>query len=188
MARKFILALTGASGSIYFDYTLRALLLDESIDEIAIIISDSAREVMDYEGVQLRLNDSRITLYDNNDFFAPTASGSSLYEAMIIVPCSTGTLGRLASGVCSDLIARSGDVMLKERRKLILALRESPLSLIHLNNMTLLAQCGATIMPLSPGFYPKPKSMDELCKEFANRIALSAGAKIKCFEWGKTDK
>lgn len=183
--RKFIVAVTGASGSIYARLTVAALLSDESIGEIAIILTDTAREVMEYEKEAIQLNDTRITFYDIDDLFAPTASGSSNYEAMIVVPCSTGTMGRISSGICSDLLSRSADVMLKERRKLILALRESPLSLIHLNNMTTLTQAGAVIMPLSPAFYPHPKTIEELCGEFARRLTVVAGANITSFEWGK---
>lgn len=183
--RKIIVGITGASGSIYARLTIKALLEDQSIDELAVILTDTAREVMEYENQSIQLNDTRITFYDIDDMFAPPASGSSDYEAMIIVPCSTGTMGRISGGTCNDLLARSADVILKQRRKLIIALRESPLSLIHINNMKTLTECGAIIMPLSPGFYSQPKDLKQLCEDFSRKLAVMTGAKIESYNWGE---
>lgn len=182
---KIIVAVTGASGSVYARMVVETLLKAARVTEIALIFSTTGREVMEYEQQQIMLSDTRITLYDNSDMFAPVASGSAGFETMIVVPCSMGCVGRIASGVSSDLISRAADVMLKERRPLLLVTRETPLSTIHLRNMTTLSECGAMIVPASPSFYSLPEDMDTLCHTFAERVVSLCGVDIPHFKWGE---
>lgn len=139
---KIVVAVTAASGALYARLCLEQLLRAEEVSEIALVYSTHASEVADFEGVTMP-EDPRIRIFDNDDLFAPPASGSADYDAMAVVPCSVGTLGRIACGVSQSLIERAADVMLKERRRLVLVVRETPLSLIHLRNMTALTEAGA---------------------------------------------
>ena len=150
---KIVVAVTAASGALYARLCLEQLLRAEEVSEIALVYSTHASEVADFEGVTMP-EDPRIRIFDNDDLFAPPASGSADYDAMAVVPCSVGTLGRIACGVSQSLIERAADVMLKERRRLVLVVRETPLSLIHLRNMTALTEAGAVVLPASPGFSP----------------------------------
>ena len=179
---KIVVAVTAASGALYARLCLEQLLRAEEVSEIALVYSAHAREVADFEGVTLP-EDPRIRIFDNDDLFAPPASGSADYDAMAVVPCSVGTLGRIACGISQSLIERAADVMLKERRRLVLVVRETPLSLIHLRNMTALTEAGAVVLPASPGFYARPSSIEELC-----RSVTTADIKIgMCIELdGKT--
>ena len=127
--------------------------------------------------------DPRIRIFDNDDLFAPPASGSADYDAMAVVPCSVGTLGRIACGVSQSLIERAADVMLKERRRLVLVVRETPLSLIHLRNMTALTEAGAVVLPASPGFYARPSSVEELCRSVAERVTALLGIFGPRYRW-----
>lgn len=127
--------------------------------------------------------DPRIRIFDNDDLFAPPASGSADYDAMAVVPCSVGTLGRIACGVSQSLIERAADVMLKERRRLVLVVRETPLSLIHLRNMTALTEAGAVVLPASPGFYARPSSVEELCRSVAERVTALLGISGPRYRW-----
>ena len=136
---KIVVAVTAASGALYARLCLEQLLRAEEVSEIALVYSTHASEVADFEGVTMP-EDPRIRIFDNDDLFAPPASGSADYDAMAVVPCSVGTLGRIACGVSQSLIERAADVMLKERRRLVLVVRETPLSLIHLRNMTALTE------------------------------------------------
>lgn len=179
---NIVVAITAASGAIYARLTLEALLNSESVGRIALIYSTHAAEVAEYEGVCMP-DDKRIIRYSNDNMFAPPASGSAAYDAMIIVPCSTGTLGRIASGVSQTLIERTADVMLKERRPLVLALREAPYSLIHLRNMVTVTECGAVVVPASPSFYSHPQSIEELCSTVIERILHHAGVDAEHYEW-----
>lgn len=150
---KIVVAVTAASGALYARLCLEQLLRAEEVSEIALVYSTHASEVADFEGVTMP-EDPRIRIFDNDDLFAPPASGSADYDAMAVVPCSVGTLGRIACGVSQSLIERAADVMLKERRRLVLVVRETPLSLIHLRNMTALTEAGAVVLPASPDFTP----------------------------------
>lgn len=153
---KIVVAVTAASGALYARLCLEQLLRAEEVSEIALVYSTHASEVADSEGVTMP-EDPRIRIFDNDDLFAPPASGSADYDAMAVVPCSVGTLGRIACGVSQSLIERAADVMLKERRRLVLVVRETPLSLIHLRNMTALTEAGAVVLPLPPDFTPAPR-------------------------------
>jgi 4-hydroxy-3-polyprenylbenzoate decarboxylase len=126
-----------------------------------------------------------LTFYGTNDFMAPFASGSGQFNTMIIVPCSMGTLGRIAAGVSSDLISRAADVVLKERRKLICVIRDTPYNLIHIRNMESVTMAGGIICPATPSFYSKPSTIDEVAYTVVDRVLDLAGFDIKAFRWGE---
>jgi 4-hydroxy-3-polyprenylbenzoate decarboxylase len=128
---------------------------------------------------------AKIERFDNDDMFSSPASGSARWDAMVVVPCSVGCVGRIASGVSTDLIARAADVMLKEGRVLIVAARETPLNLIHLRNLTTLAEAGAVVMPASPSFYSHPGDIESLCATVTDRILARLGLTAPHFEWGE---
>ncbi len=180
---KIIIAQSGASGAIYTRQIVELAIADPAVSHIALVRTDYAKAVSLHEDVVELPQSDKITEYTPDDMFSPIASGSARYEAMIIAPCSVGMVGRLASGVSDSLICRAGDVMLKEGRKLILVVRESPLSLIHLRNMTTLSEAGATIMPASPSFYHQEKSVEELCHTISKRAASMIGIECDCREW-----
>ena len=165
---KLILAVTAASGAVYARQTAERLAALDCVESVALVYSDVAPTVMAHEGVALP-DHPKFVRYDNRDLFAPPASGSARYDAMIVVPCSVGTAGRIASGVSQTLIERAADVMLKERRRLILVVRETPLSLIHLRNLTALAECGAVVLPAAPSFYARPADIESLCATVTER-------------------
>jgi 4-hydroxy-3-polyprenylbenzoate decarboxylase len=186
--RKIILAITGASGSIYARNLLKKLQnLENGPKEIAVIFSETAKEIWLAETGNKFTAESLANEYDNKSFYAPFASGSSLYDTMIICPSSMGTIGRIANGTSDDLIARSADVMLKERRRLILVPRETPYSLIHINNMKTLTLAGAIICPATPSFYSNPKTIDDLAMTVVDRIIDLAGFNSYGFRWMEND-
>ena len=158
---KIVVAVTAASGALYARLCLEQLLRAEEVSEIALVYSTHASEVADFEGVTMP-EDPRIRIFDNDDLFAPPASGSADYDAMAVVPCSVGTLGRIACGVSQSLIERAADVMLKERRRLVLLARETPLHLGHLRNMVSVTEMGAIVCPPVPAFYLHPRSVDDI--------------------------
>jgi 4-hydroxy-3-polyprenylbenzoate decarboxylase len=185
---KLILAVSGASGSIYALKLLERLVsLDPRPAEIAVILSDTAREIWRSEIGEEFHTGFPAKEYDNNNFYAPFASGSSSYEKMIICPASMGTLGRIAGGVSDDLITRAADVMLKERRQLILVPREAPYSLIHIKNMELLTLAGAVICPASPSFYSKPLTIDSLVNTVVERVLTLAQIETGTYRWMEND-
>ncbi len=171
---KIIVAQTAASGAIYTRQILELLLASNQVEQIALVRSSNAPKVMEYEGESLPC-DERIKEYSNSEMFSPLASGSARYDAMIIAPCSAGTIGRIASGISDTLLTRAADVMLKERRPLVLLLRESPLSLIHIRNIATLTEAGAVVMPASPSFYFRENSIEELCLNLSRRVIAQAG-------------
>ena len=181
---KIIVAVTGASGTIYARQCLEKLLQCGDVEHIALIVSRHGEEVARHEGIDFPC-DQRIVRYSADDMFAPTASGSARYGAMIIIPASMGTVGRIASGVSLSLIERSADVMLKERRRLICVVRETPYSLIHLRNMTTLTEAGAIILPASPSFYSHPHSIEELATTVTERVLAHVGIDLPHYEWGE---
>lgn len=181
---KIIVAVTGASGTIYAHQCLERLLQCDKVEQIALIVSRCGEEVARHEGIDLPC-DPRIVRYSVDDMFAPTASGSARYDAMIIIPASMGTVGRIASGISLSLIERSADVMLKERRRLICVVRETPYSLIHLRNMTTLTEAGAIILPASPSFYSHPHDIEELAATVTERVLAHAGIDLPHYEWGE---
>jgi len=183
---KIVVAITGASGAIYAKVLLQKLeQLKDQIQEVAIVMSDNAKEVWKFELENTDFEKLPFTIYNKNDFFAPFASGSAKYNTMIICPCSMGTLGRIASGISNDLTSRAADVILKERRRLILVTRDTPLSLIHINNMKTITQAGGIICPASPSFYSKPKDFDALASTVIDRVLDLAGLELPSFRWGE---
>jgi len=182
--RKIVLAVTGASGSIYSLKLLEKLQeLKSPPEEIAVIFSDTAREIWEAETGQKYLAAFPAKEYGNKSFYAPFASGSSQFDTMIICPASMGTIGRIANGTSDDLIARSADVMLKERRRLILVPREAPYNLIHINNLKAVTEAGAIVCPASPSFYSNPKTIDDLVMTVVDRIVDLAGFDSNGFRW-----
>jgi 4-hydroxy-3-polyprenylbenzoate decarboxylase len=183
--RTLTVAITGASGSIFAKHLLDALDRDERVATVNLILSDSGLRVMAEELQISGRNEliqkllgrpsQKICQQNNSDIGANVASGSYRTDAMIVLPCSVGTLARIAHGMAIQLIERAADVCLKERRPLILCVRETPFNLIHLRNMTLAAEAGATIFPVIPAFYFRPVSTDEIAREFVNRVLAHVG-------------
>lgn len=183
--RTITVAITGASGSVFARELLRSLDRDERVRTVNLIASDNSLRVLAEElgltgrsnlVAQLAGNDSgKIQQQNNNDIGANVASGSYPTDAMIVIPCSMGTLAKIANGLADRLIERAADVCLKERKPLILCVRETPLNRIHLRNMSFAAEAGATIYPLIPAFYNKPESLDVIAREFANRVLKHIG-------------
>ena len=185
---KIIVGVTGASGAIYAKTLFEKLaILKNQVEKIDVVFSDNAKEVWKYE---LDTNPAQaipFKIYSKNDFFAPFASGSAGYDIMIICPCSMGTLGRIANGTSDDLITRASDVVLKERKKLILVPRETPFNLIHINNMKIITEAGGIICPAIPSFYNKPGSIEDLVDTVVDRVLQLAGIKTDAFKWGDSD-
>ena len=184
MANKIIIAITGASGSIYAQLLLnKLLLLKDQYERVGIVMSDNAKEVWRTELGNDSYEDYPFTFYAKHDFNAPFASGSAHYDTMIVVPCSMGTLGRIASGISDDLITRAADVILKERRKLILMVRETPYNLIHIKNMESVVMAGGIICPATPSFYSVPKTIEELASTVVERVLDLAGFTFPSYRW-----
>lgn len=179
---KIIVAVTAASGAIYARQLLEQLVASPQVESIALILSTNAEAVAETEGVTLPESD-KITRYANDNLFAAPASGSARWNAMVIVPSSVGTVSRVAAGTSQTLIERAADVMLKERRRLVVVVRETPLSLIHLRNMTTLTEAGAIVLPASPSFYSRPTDIEELCSTVTERIVSLLGIDAPHFEW-----
>lgn len=186
MKRKIVVAVTGASGSIYASILFDKLReIKDQVEEVGVIFSSNAPDIWKYElDEELNLV-YPFHVYEKDDFYAPFASGSSKFDTLIVCPCSMGTLGRIAHGVSDDLISRTADVMLKERRKLILVPRETPYSLIHLENMKTLTLAGASICPATPSFYSKPETIEQVAETVVERLLNLADFNINSFEWGK---
>ena len=181
--RNIIIAVTGASGSIYARLLCQRLAQVEEVERIALIVTRNGEEVCRYEDVASWMANPRFTRYDNDNLFAPPASGSASFDAMVIIPCSMGMAGRIAAGISNDLTSRAADVMLKERRRLILVPREAPLSTIHLRNLTTLSECGAIICPAAPSFYSHPQDIENLCETIIERILTLLGVETPHYEW-----
>ena len=181
---KIIVAITAASGAIYARQLLENLFVSNQVEKIALIHSTNAEAVAEVEGVTLPQSD-KIVRYSNSDMFASVASGSAAWDAMVVIPSSVGTLGRVASGVSQTLIERAADVMLKERRRLIFVLRETPLSLIHLRNMVTVTEAGAIVLPASPSFYSNPQTIEEACNTVTERVISLLGITSQRYQWGE---
>jgi len=183
--RKIAIAVTGASGAIYARILFDKLTqLQSEITEVAVVMSDNAKTVWKFELGNEEYKKYNFRFYDKGDFMSPIASGSARFDTMIICPCSAGTLGRIAGGISNDLTTRAADVILKERRKLILVLRETPLNLIQINNMKTVTEAGAIICPATPSFYSLPKTIDEIAETVINRVIDLAGFEDESFRWG----
>lgn len=186
MQRKVLIAITGASGSIYPAQLMdKLLLLKGQWNEFAIVVTDNAKKVWRIEMQEEFKQQAGVKYYDKNDFSAPFASGSGQYDTMIIAPCSMGTLGRIANGISNDLITRAADVILKERRKLICLVRETPYNLIHIQNMEKIMLAGGIICPATPSFYSVPSTIEEVVATVTDRVLDLAGFDNKSFRWGK---
>jgi flavin prenyltransferase len=184
--KKIAIAITGASGSVYAKNLLDKLsALQGQWDELSVVMTENARLVWKTELDNESYKDYPLKFYGAQDFFAPFASGSGKYDTMIIIPCSMGTLGRIASGVSNDLITRAADVILKERRKLICVTRDTPYNLIHIRNMETITLAGGIICPATPSFYSKPKTIEEVAATVVDRVLDLAGFDISTFRWGK---
>jgi 4-hydroxy-3-polyprenylbenzoate decarboxylase len=185
--RKIVVAITGASGSIYARLLLEKLsAIKQQWEAVSVVMSENAREVWRTELGNESYTQFPFPFFSQRDFLAPFASGSGKYDTMIIVPCSMGTLGRIASGASSDLITRAADVVLKERRKLICVVRDTPYNLIHIRNMETLTLAGAIICPATPSFYSLPKTIDEVAATVVDRVLDLAGLDISTFRWGSS--
>ncbi len=184
--KKIIVAITGASGSIYAKLLLDNLVkLSNQIDKVGVVMSDNAKEVWRFELGNEDYNHYPFTFYQKMDFNAPFASGSAKFETMIIVPCSMGTLGRIATGISNDLISRAADVILKERRKLIAVVRDTPFNLIHINNMKTVTEAGGIICPANPSFYSIPKTIEDVAQTVVSRIIDLAGLEQDSYRWNE---
>lgn len=182
--RKIALGITGASGSIYAKVLIDKLKqLDEV--ELALVMSENAKDVWKYELKNEEYKTIEVRQYESNDYFAPFASGSSTFEAFVICPCSMGTLGRIANGISDNLITRAADVMLKERRKLICVVRDTPYNLIHIENMKQVTLAGGIICPASPSFYSLPSSFEELASTVVDRVIGLLGLTVDTFRWNE---
>lgn len=183
---KIVVAITGASGSVYAKVLLDKLaILRDRVAEVSVVMSDNAKDIWQKELNTSGYDSYPFRFWNKMDFNAPFASGSSSYTTMVIVPCSMGTLGRIAAGISNDLIARAADVMLKERRKLILVTRDTPLSLIHINNMKTVTEAGGIICPATPSFYSNPETFEELAATVVDRVIDLAGLEQQTFRWGE---
>ena len=182
---KIIIAVTGASGSIYAKVLLDKIkLLGNQVTEVGLVFSDNAKTVWEHELNNSDYKNYPFKTFEKNNFYAPFASGSAKFNTMIVCPCSMGTLARIASGISNDLITRAADVILKERRKLILVTRDTPLSLIHINNMKTISEAGGIICPASPSFYSKPDSIEKLAATVVDRVLDLAGIENESYRWG----
>jgi flavin prenyltransferase len=182
---KIVVAITGASGSIYSKVLLDKLLAAKNQwSDLAIVLTENAKEVWKTELGNEDYKNYPVKFYTQQDFIAPFASGSGQYDTMIIIPCSMGTLGRIAGGISNDLITRAADVVLKERRKLICVARDTPYNLIHIRNMETVTLAGGIICPATPSFYSKPKTIEEVAATVVDRVLDLAGISINTFRWG----
>lgn len=185
MKRRIVVAISGASGSIYAQRLLAKLKHAENQwQHVGIVATQNAHDVWQTETGTSFEHMQGFDYYTTTDFKAPFASGSGQYDTMIIIPCSMGTLGRIANGISNDLITRAADVILKERRKLICAVRETPYNLIHIKNMEAVTLAGGVICPATPSFYSKPDSIEAVADTVVDRILDLAGFDISTFRWG----
>lgn len=182
---KLILGLGGSSGAIYARLLLERLRdLKDQYQELGIVMSRNARINWDLEITDTPIESFGHQIYEQDEFNAPFASGSAQFNTMIICPCSMGTLARVANGFSDDLLTRAADVILKERRRLIVVPRETPFSLIHIDNMRKLTEAGAIVCPAIPSFYSKPRNIDELCLTVVDRVLDLAGFRLNSYRWG----
>ncbi len=186
--KRIVIGVTGASGSIYAKTLLDTLSqIPDQLDAVGIVMSKNAQDVWQFELGDSSYQHYPFNRYEKNNFYAPFASGSAEYETMIVCPCSMGTMSRIATGISNDLITRAADVVLKERRKLILVVRETPYNQIHLENMLRITQAGGIICPASPSFYSLPKTFEELAATVTNRALSLAGFQLNSYRWGEAE-
>jgi flavin prenyltransferase len=184
--KKIAIAVSGASGSIYVQVLFQKLqTIKEQWKEVGVVMTDNAKQVWQTELDNTDWNKYGYKQYATSDFTAPFASGSGQFDTMIIIPCSMGTLGRIASGISNDLITRAADVVLKERRKLICVVRETPYNLIHIKNMEAVTLAGGIICPATPSYYSKPTTIEEAAATVVDRVLDLAGFTLNSFRWGQ---
>lgn len=184
-SRKIVIAVGGSSGAIYAKVLFDRLAeLSSQWDAVGVVMSDNARFNWAYELGNESYRDYPFDFYDKRDFNAPFASGSARYDTMIACPCSMGFLGRVAAGISDDLATRAADVILKERRRLILVPRETPLHLLHLRHMVAITEAGGIICPASPSFYSKPADLEALVATVTDRVLDLAGFSLGTYRWG----
>jgi 4-hydroxy-3-polyprenylbenzoate decarboxylase len=182
---KIAIAITGASGSIYAQVLMQKLAgLKDQIAELSVVMTENAKQVWETELGDKSYEKIEARHFGTTDFTAPFASGSAKYDALIIIPCSMGTLGRIASGISNDLISRAADVMLKERKKLICVVRDTPYNLVHIRNMETVTLAGGIICPASPSFYSRPQTLAEAAATVVDRAIDLAGLTVSSFRWG----
>lgn len=183
---KLVLAIGGSSGAIYARLLLDRLeILRDQYDRVDIVMSTNAQINWQLEMSDREVGSYGHQIYDPHDFTAPFASGSARYTMMIICPASMGVLARVAHGLSDDLMTRAADVMLKERRKLILVPRETPFSLIHIDNMRKVTEAGAIVCPAIPSFYSQPDTLEKACLTVVDRVLDLAGFNLKSYRWGE---
>jgi 4-hydroxy-3-polyprenylbenzoate decarboxylase len=182
--QKIIIGITGASGAIYANVLLQKLAAKNTLfDNVGIVMSNNAKTVWEHELGNDSYKKFPFPFYEKNDFNAPFASGSAQYNTMIICPCSMGTMGRIAAGISNDLITRSADVILKERKKLILVTRDTPLNLIHINNMKTITEAGGIICPACPSFYSHPSDFSLLAATVIDRVLDLCNIETDAYRW-----
>jgi len=183
--RKIVVAITGASGSLYASILVEKLLeIRSQWETVSVVMTKNAQQVWETELCNQSYKGLPLVMYETDDFKAPFASGSAGFDTMIIIPCSMGSLGRIAAGISSDLISRAADVILKERRKLICVIRDTPYNLIHIRNMETITLAGGIICPASPSFYSKPATIEAVAATVVDRVIDLAGFELKSFRWG----
>ncbi|HTV08349.1 MAG TPA: UbiX family flavin prenyltransferase [Candidatus Aquilonibacter sp.] len=197
--RVLTLAVTGASGSALGVEMVRALAADSRVHRVHLVISPSALRVMAEEIGPISRNSlidklvsegsKKVVQHAHEDIGAPIASGSYPVDAMVVLPCSMGTLAGIAHGMAGNLVERAADVCLKERRRLVLCVRETPLNLIHIRNMAAVTEAGATVFPVIPTFYNQPKTMEDMARSFVHRVLQHIGLpQPDAFVWGGEPK
>ncbi|RFM36661.1 UbiX family flavin prenyltransferase [Chitinophaga silvisoli] len=186
MKHRIVVAVTGASGAIYARQLLQKLeKAAAQTEQVAIVMTENAKTVWATELGTDDYKDLPFKTYTQQDFMAPFASGSGRYDTMVICPCSMGTLGRIAGGISNDLITRAADVVLKERRKLICVVRETPYNVIHIKNMLTVTEAGGIICPATPSFYSVPKNMEEVAATVVDRVLDLIGIQQETYRWGQ---
>lgn len=184
--KKIVIAVSGSSGSVYAKLLLdRLLTLKDQWEAVGVVMSDNARLNWELEIGKPDFSIYPYQFYEKSNFYAPFASGSAKYDTVIVCPCSMGMLARIATGVSNDLISRAADVALKERRKLILVTRDTPLSLIHLNNMKTVTEAGGVIAPACPSFYSQPTDLEAIIGTVIDRVLDLAGFELQSYRWGE---
>lgn len=184
--KKIVLAVGGSSGSIYAQVLMDKLVhLRAQWKAVGVVMSKNAEFNWEYELGNRQFRDYPFDFYDKMDFMAPFASGSAKYDTMIVCPCSMGVLGRIATGVSNDLTTRAADVILKERRRLILVPRDTPYNLIHINNMKTVTEAGGIICAASPSFYSRPQTLEEVAATVVDRVLDLAGFELDSYRWSE---
>jgi 4-hydroxy-3-polyprenylbenzoate decarboxylase len=194
VVQNIVIAVTGASGSIYAKVLFEKLLtIKDQWNNVGVVMSKNACDVWqhelgndDYNLLEGRFAtaEKNFRIYTKTDFFAPFASGSGQYQTMIVVPCSMGTLGRITHGISDDLVTRAADVVLKERRRLVLVVRDTPYNLVHIKNMELVTLAGGIICPATPSFYSKPQTLEDVAATVVDRVLDLAGFNQTTYRWG----